>query len=84
MTVTGIPPRRRRRAQRPAIERSYYGVDGTPASLDEVRQNDRFVVVLSVRRRSSARELPHRRPAAGGFEIENPDLSQAEGVGELN
>ncbi len=86
VTVTGIPATPPpANAHGLAIERSYYGVDGTPASLDEVRQNDRFVVVLSVRpTQLGSGSYLIVDPLPAGFEIENPDLSQAEGVGELN
>jgi alpha-2-macroglobulin len=58
-----------------AIERTYYRLDGTPANITEARQNERFVVVLSV----SEQNMWHSRilvtdllPA--GLEIDNPRL----------
>jgi alpha-2-macroglobulin len=68
------------------ISRSYYDIDGTPiGGLDTATQNDRFVVVLHV----EATELGSGQyvvsdPLPAGFEIENPDLSAASGIGDLN
>ncbi len=86
VTVTGIPATPPAASEQGlAIERSYYGIDGTPVTLDAVRQNDRFVVVLSVRpTQLGSGSYLIVDPLPAGFEIENPDLSQAEGVGELN
>jgi len=67
------------------ISRDYYLPDGTPADLDQVSQNDRFVVVLTM----SATALGSGQymvadPLPAGFEIENPDLSAGAGVSDLS
>ena len=59
--------------------------DGTPADLTNVHQNDRFVVVLSVK----ATELGSGQfvvadPLPAGFEIENPDLSASGSTADLS
>jgi alpha-2-macroglobulin len=57
------------------IDRRYYGLDGTEMNVAQVKQNDRFVVVLTV---SEANAWPSRilvtdlLPA--GFEIDNPSI----------
>ncbi len=57
------------------ITRTYYRLDGTEQSVGEVAQNERFVVVISVKQTN---DLPARLiitdllPA--GFEIDNPNL----------
>ncbi|RFC68261.1 MULTISPECIES: alpha-2-macroglobulin family protein [Mesorhizobium] len=57
------------------ISRAYYRLDGSEANISETRQNERFVVVLSV---TEDNEWPSRvlvndlLPA--GFEIDNPGL----------
>jgi hypothetical protein len=66
------------------IARTYYTLEGDEADLSDVHQNDRFVVVLSL----SAKEIGSGQyvvadPLPAGFEIENPDLSAAEGVSDL-
>ena len=86
LTVTGLPA-----VPPPAggegftITREYYLPDGTAfdPGLSEVRQNDRFVVVL----RMTARTLGSGQyivadPLPAGFEIENPNLAAA-GVADL-
>ena len=67
------------------IERKFYLPDGTPADLTNVHQNDRFVVVLSVK----ATELGSGQfvvadPLPAGFEIENPDLSASGSTADLS
>ncbi len=58
------------------IERNYYLPDGTPADVTTVKQNDRFVVVLSVTSdHSYGGHLMVVDPIPAGFEIENPDIS---------
>ena len=86
LSVTGIPATPPpARSEGFTFERTYYRIDGTPADLGLVGQNDRFVVVLSM----SATTLGSGQyvvadPLPAGFEIENPDLSAAGGVGELS
>ncbi|MCB1464639.1 MAG: alpha-2-macroglobulin family protein [Nitratireductor sp.] len=57
------------------IERRYYTLDGEETPLNEVHQNERFVVVLNV---SSFNNWPARILVSdllpGGFEIDNPRL----------
>ncbi|MGI9399697.1 MAG: alpha-2-macroglobulin family protein, partial [Rhizobiaceae bacterium] len=57
------------------IEREYYHLDGNPAQMIEVSQNDRFVVVLRV---NELNAIPSRVLVTdllpGGFEIENPRI----------
>lgn len=58
-----------------AIERKYYRLDGTEADLNEVRQNERFVVVLSVTQfNNSLSRILVSDLLPGGFEIDNPSL----------
>jgi len=69
------------------ISRAYYLPDGTPfdPAYDQVSQNDRFVVVLSMTADtlgSGQYVVADQLPA--GFEIENPDLSAGAGVGDLS
>jgi uncharacterized protein YfaS (alpha-2-macroglobulin family) len=86
VSVTGIPA-----VPPPAsasgftLARDFYLPDGTPADLSNVHQNDRFVVVLT----ATAQQLGSGQyviadPLPAGFEIENPDLSNAQGVGDLS
>ncbi len=76
LSVTGNPT-----AFEPAVsqgytvERSYFRLDGTPANLEQVRQNERFATVLKVTDatgRDGRLLLVDRLPA--GFEIDNPKL----------
>ncbi|WP_171022100.1 alpha-2-macroglobulin family protein [Cohaesibacter sp. CAU 1516] len=57
------------------IARSYHKLDGSPTSMAEIRQNERFVVVLSV---NQLDDLPSRIMISdllpAGLEIENPHL----------
>ena len=57
------------------IERTYYRLDGTEANVTEVKQNERFVVVLKI---SELNDWPSRIVVAdmlpAGFEIDNPGL----------
>ncbi|AKR54590.1 PAN domain protein [Devosia sp. H5989] len=86
VTVVGIP------ATPPAatsdgftIERTYYLPDGTEADLSDVRQNDRFVVVLNVWPDAlGSGQYVVADPLPAGFEIENPDLLSGAGVGDLS
>lgn len=58
-----------------AITRSYYGLNGQPASLDGLKVGDRLVVVLEVTPfgRGEAR-LMVNDPLPAGLEIDNPNL----------
>lgn len=73
-----------------AIERSYYTLDGEPATISEARQNERYVVVLKVTENNPWRSrvlITDLLPA--GLEIDNPslvssaDLSNFEWIGEV-
>ncbi|MFH6781836.1 MULTISPECIES: alpha-2-macroglobulin family protein [Methylobacterium] len=67
-----------------AIERSYHRLDGSPADLAGLRQNDRLVVVLKVTEaKASAGRLllVDRLPA--GLEIDNPKLLDADAAAGL-
>ncbi|OLP56240.1 hypothetical protein BJF92_20295 [Rhizobium rhizosphaerae] len=58
-----------------ALSRAYYRLDGTEANISDARQNERFVVVLTVQQDNPwpARViLTDLLP--GGFEIDNPSL----------
>ncbi len=66
------------------IERSYHRLDGSPADLAQLRQNDRLVVVLKVTEaKASAGRLllVDRLPA--GLEIDNPKLLDADATAGL-
>lgn len=72
------------------IERSYYTLDGQPATISEARQNERYVVVLKVTENNDWRSrvlITDLLPA--GLEIDNPslvnsaDLSNFEWIGEV-
>lgn len=58
-----------------AIDRSYYTMNGEPANISEARQNERYVVVLTI---TETNDWPSRilvqdlLPA--GFEIDNPSI----------
>ena len=67
------------------ITRDYYLPDGTPADLTSVSQNDRFVVVLTMKPENlGSGQYIVADPLPAGFEIENPDLSAAQGVSDLS
>ncbi|CAN7172511.1 alpha-2-macroglobulin family protein [Aminobacter sp. LjRoot7] len=57
------------------IERTYYRLDGSEANVTEVKQNERFVVVLKI---NELNDWPSRIVVAdmlpAGFEIDNPGL----------
>jgi len=87
VSVTGIP------AILPAassdgftITREYFLVDGTPADLSTVSQNDRFVVKLKATPTTlGSGQYVIADPLPAGFEIENPNLlGGAGGVGDLS
>ena len=67
------------------LDRAYYLLDGTPADLSSVMQNDRFVVQLTM----SADNLGSGQyvvadPLPAGFEIENPNLADGAGTADLS
>ncbi|MEP1208241.1 MAG: alpha-2-macroglobulin family protein [Rhizobiaceae bacterium] len=60
------------------IKRHYYNLDGSEASLNNVHQNQRFVVVLTVSEFSNlASQIMVSDLLPGGFEIDNPQLVQS-------
>ncbi|MBI1171034.1 alpha-2-macroglobulin family protein [bacterium] len=68
-----------------AITRSYYTMDGQPASLDGAKVGDRMVAVLEVTPygRGEAR-LMVNDPLPAGFEIDNPDLITGGSLSKLD
>ena len=89
VTVTGYP------AEAPAessngftIYRDYYLPDGTPgrsARLHPIAQNERLVVVLTVRPQTlGSGQYVVADPLPAGFEIENPNLSAGDGVSDFS
>jgi uncharacterized protein YfaS (alpha-2-macroglobulin family) len=58
------------------IERDYFLPDGTPADVATVKQNDRYIVVLTVTSEHDfGGHLMVVDPIPAGFEIDNPDVS---------
>ncbi len=76
VTVSGHPLTPEPAAERGyRIERAYYTLDGKPVDLAAIKQNDRFVVALTVTEYEAAFGrllLIDRLPA--GLEIDNPEL----------
>ena len=67
------------------LQRDYYTVTGEPAEFSNVKQNDRFVVVLTARpTQLGSGQYVIADPLPAGFEIENPDLLQGSGVADLD
>jgi uncharacterized protein YfaS (alpha-2-macroglobulin family) len=57
------------------IERTYYNMDGTPANVSTVTQNERFVVVLRVTEENAwPSDVLVSDLLPAGFEIDNPNL----------
>lgn len=88
VSVTGIPA-----SPPPAssegftIARDFYLPDGTvfDPDLRTIRQNDRFVVVLTMKATQlGSGQYVVADPLPAGFEIENPDLSSGAGVSDLS
>ncbi|HVY51726.1 MAG TPA: alpha-2-macroglobulin family protein [Devosia sp.] len=85
VSVTGIPATPPKASGNGfTIARQYFTLDGEAADLGNVHQNDRFIVVLTM----TANELGSGQyvvadPIPAGFEIENPDLSAAEGASDI-
>jgi len=86
ITVTGIPT-----TPPPAssegftIVRDYYTPTGEPIALEDVKQNDRFVVVLTVTPSTlGSGQYVVADPLPAGFEIENPNLLAGSGVADLS
>jgi uncharacterized protein YfaS (alpha-2-macroglobulin family) len=79
VSVTGIPAEAPpARSEGFTIAREYFHLDGTPADLSEVTQNDRFVVKLSMTAdRIGSGQYVVADPLPAGFEIENPNLSES-------
>jgi len=73
------------------IKRSYFRLDGSPAQLNDVRQNERFVVVLNVSELNNwTSRIVITDLLAGGFEIDNPrlvgsaELSEFKWLGDID
>ncbi len=68
-----------------AIMRTYYTLEGEPASLDSLKTGDRLAVVLEITPygRGEAR-LMVSDPMPAGFEIDNPNLITSGAVGGLD
>lgn len=88
VSVTAIPETPApARSEGFTISRAWYLPDGTPfdPAVDQVSQNDRFVVVLSMTAETlGSGQYLVADPLPAGFEIENPDLSAGAGVGDLS
>ncbi|KKC40976.1 hypothetical protein WH87_02150 [Devosia epidermidihirudinis] len=69
-----------------AISREYFLPDGTSVDPEQgLKQNDRLVVVISVRPQSlGSGQFIVADPLPAGFEIENPNLSDGEGVSDFS
>ncbi len=68
-----------------SLSSSMYMPDGSEVDLDNIRQNDRFVVVIE----ATASQLGSGQyviadPLPAGFEIENPNLLAGSGVADLS
>jgi uncharacterized protein YfaS (alpha-2-macroglobulin family) len=66
------------------IERNYFTLDGKPADVSKVKQNDRFAVVLKIT--EAKLEFGHIMVAdylPAGFEIDNPHLVSSGDTGTL-
>jgi len=76
VTVSGNPQTAEPAAEQGyRIERAYYTLDGKPVDFSAIKQNDRFVVALTVTEYEAAFArllLVDRLPS--GLEIDNPDL----------
>ncbi|MCJ8310806.1 MAG: alpha-2-macroglobulin family protein [Hyphomicrobiales bacterium] len=60
------------------IVRKYYRLDGSETTLNDVQQNERFVVVLTVSEfNNAASQVMVSDLLPGGFEIDNPRLVQS-------
>jgi len=67
------------------IERNYFTLDGKPADVAKVRQNDRFAVVLKIT--EAKPEFGHIMVSdylPAGFEIDNPHLVSSGDTGTLS
>jgi uncharacterized protein YfaS (alpha-2-macroglobulin family) len=86
VSITGIPAVPPKASSNGfTIKRDFYLPDGTPADLEDIHQNDRFVVVLTMKSTGlGSGQYVVADPLAAGFEIENPDLSASQGVADLS
>jgi alpha-2-macroglobulin len=67
------------------IERLYYSLDGTPAEVAQVRQNQRFVVLLRMTEpKPQFGRVIVADPLPAGFEIDNPRLVSSGETGTLS
>ena len=66
------------------IERSYFGLDGTPVDPAQVRQGTRMIVLLTIKADTQrAARLIINDPLPAGLEIDNPNLISAGAVDGL-
>lgn len=88
VTVTGYPSVAPEETSNGfTLIREYFKPDGTPVDIeiDPIAQNDRFVVVLTVRpEQMGSGQYVVADPLPAGFEIENPDLSAGGGVADFS
>ena len=86
ITVTGIPTTPPPASNEGfAIVRDYYTPTGEPITLEDVKQNDRFVVVITVTPTTlGSGQYVVADPLPAGFEIENPNLLAGSGVADLS
>ena len=67
------------------IKRTYYRLDGLKANIAQVKQNERFVVVVELKQLN---DLPSRLIVTdllpAGFEIDNPRLVKSAELGNFN
>lgn len=68
-----------------SISRTYYRLDGSEANVSQVRQNERFVVVLKVKQfQDVASRIIITDLLPAGFEIDNPRLVKSAGLKNFN
>jgi len=86
ITITGIPLEPPAAASEGfAIVRDYFTPEGEPITLEDVQQNDRFVVVITVTPTTlGSGQYMIADPIPAGFEIENPNLLAGSGVADLS
>lgn len=67
------------------ITRQYFTPDGEPVDMSNVRQNDRFVVLIdAVPQNLGSGQYMLVDPIPAGFEIENSNLFEGSGVADLS
>ncbi len=86
VSVTGIPATPPKAESKGfTITRTYYTPDGTQTDISKIKQNDRFVVELTITPdQIGSGQYALADPIPAGFEIENPDLSADNEVSDLS